>query len=101
MISVYIWDQVEKTPIVPGRIQMSTVGFRSSMGGRIARAVAIIIGAVFMILPAYINYYLGPTKIGLEAPASWGITLEFFAIGIVLFIVAVGPEKFKPKSQTQ
>lgn len=80
---------------------MSSSGFRDSMGGRIARAVAIIVGAVFMILPAYINYYLGPTKIGFEAPASWGITLEFFAIGIVLFIVAVGPEKFKPKSQTQ
>lgn len=80
---------------------MNAVGFRESMAGKVARAIAIIVGAGFMIFPAYINYYLGPTKIGFEAPASWGITLEFFAIGIVLFIVAVGPEKFRPKTQTQ
>lgn len=80
---------------------MNSTGFRDSIGGKVARAVAIIVGAVFMILPAYINYELGPTKIGFEPVASWGVTLEFFAIGIVIFIVAVGPEKFKPKSQTQ
>jgi hypothetical protein len=80
---------------------MSSITIRDSLGGRIVRAVMIVIAAVFMITPAYINYELGPTKFGFEPVASWGITLEMFAIGIVLFIVAVGPEKFKPKAQTQ
>ena len=80
---------------------MSSVTFRDSMSGRIVRAVLIIAGALLMITPAYVNYEIGITKLGFEPVAAWGITLELFAIGIILFIVAVGPDKFKPKSQAQ
>ncbi len=80
---------------------MGETRFRDSEAGKIVRGLVIIIAAVLMILPAYINYEIGITKIGFEPVVSMGITLELFAIAIVLFIVAVGPEKFKPKGQTQ
>jgi len=80
---------------------MGETRFRDSEIGRIVRGLVIVVAAILMILPAYINYELGITKIGFEPVASMGITLELFAVAIVLFIVAVGPEKFKPKSQAQ
>jgi hypothetical protein len=80
---------------------MGAVRFRDTEAGKIVRGVVIVISAVLMIVPAYINYELGITKIGFEPVVSMGITLELFAVAIVLFIVAVGPEKFKPKTQTQ
>jgi len=85
---------------------MGAVRFRDSMTGRIVRGIVIVVSAVLMIVPAYINYELGIAgttgpKIGFEPVVSMGITLELFAIAIVLFIVAVGPEKFKPKGQAQ
>jgi hypothetical protein len=80
---------------------VSDVKFRDSEIGRIVRGIAILVSAILMIVPAYINYELGITKIGLEPVVSMSVTLELFAIAIVLFIVAVGPEKFKPKAQTQ
>ncbi|HXL50989.1 MAG TPA: hypothetical protein VN949_04175 [Candidatus Limnocylindrales bacterium] len=61
----------------------------------------VIIAAAFMILPAYINYELGITKQGLDPVVSMAISLQLFAIGIILFIVAVGKEKFMPKAQPQ
>ena len=80
---------------------MTEARFRDSDLGRVVRGLAILVSAILMIVPAYINYELGPTKYGFEAVASMGITLELFAVAIVIFIVAVGPEKFRPKSQTQ
>jgi hypothetical protein len=85
---------------------MGAVRFRDTETGRIVRGLVIVVAAVLMIVPAYINYELGIAgttgpKIGFEPVVSMGITLELFAIAIVLFIVAVGPEKFKPKSQAQ
>ena len=80
---------------------MGTTGFRDSDAGRIVRGIAILTSAILMIAAAYINYELGITKVGFEPVVSMGITLELFAVAIVIFIVAVGPEKFKPKAQTQ
>ncbi len=80
---------------------MGTDTFRESEVGKLVRGLVVIISAALMILPAYINYELGPTKIGFEAQSSWGITLTLFAIGIILFILAVGSDKFKPKAQAQ
>ncbi len=80
---------------------MGSDTFRESEAGKLVRGLVVIISAALMILPAYFNYYFGPTKIGLEAQTSWGLTLTMFAIGIILFILAVGPDKFKPKAQAQ
>jgi hypothetical protein len=80
---------------------MGAVRFRDSEAGKLVRGLVIVISAILMIAPAYINYELGITKGGFLPVVSMGITLEFFAVAIVLFIVAVGPEKFKPKTQTQ
>ena len=44
---------------------MSDVKFRDSEIGRIVRGIAILVSAILMILPAYLNYELGITKIGL------------------------------------
>jgi hypothetical protein len=79
---------------------MADARFRDSELGKIVRGLAIMISAILMIVPAYISYELGPTKLGFEAVPSMGITLELFAVAIVIFIVAVGPEKFRPKSRT-
>ena len=75
--------------------------FQESMGGKIVRAILVVIGATLMITPAYLNYELGPVKLGFEAATSMGLSLTLFAIGIILFIVAVGPEKFNPRASAQ
>ncbi len=78
---------------------MGADSFRDSEVGKLVRGLAVVIAAVLMILPAYINYELGITKFGFEAVSSMSISLMLFAIGIILFIIAVGPEKFNPKAQ--
>lgn len=80
---------------------MGADSIQESMGGKIVRAILVVIGAAFMILPAYINYYLGPVKLGFEPATAMGLSLTLFAIGIILFIVAVGPEKFNPRASAQ
>ena len=80
---------------------MGVDSFQESMGGKIVRAILVVIGATLMISPAYLNYELGPVKLGFEAATAMGLSLTLFAIGIIVFIVAVGPEKFKPKTSAQ
>jgi len=80
---------------------VGTGSFRDSEVGKLVRGAVVVIAAAFMILPAYINYELGITKQGLDPVVSIAISLQLFAIGIILFIVAVGKEKFMPKSQPQ
>ena len=80
---------------------MSDDSFRESEVGKLVRGILVIIAAALMILPAYFNYEIGPVKFGFDAPAAMSISLTLFAVGIVLFIVAVGPDKFKPKSSNQ
>jgi hypothetical protein len=80
---------------------MGATSFRDSDAAKFLRGVVVIIAAAFMILPAYVNYELGPTKLGFSAVVSMGISLQFFAIGVILFILAVGKERFVPKSQPQ
>jgi hypothetical protein len=52
-----------------------------------------------MILPAYLNYEIWKT--GFNPVVSMAISLQLFAIGIVIFILAVGKERLAPKSQPQ
>ena len=66
---------------------------------KILRGVAVIVAAAFMILPAYLNYEIW--KGGINPVVSMAISLQFFAIGIVVFILAVGKERLAPKSQPQ
>ena len=80
---------------------MGTTSFQESEIGKLVRGAVVIIAAALMILPAYINYELGPTKTGFNAVVSMAISLQLFAIGVILFIVAVGKERFMPKSQPQ
>jgi len=80
---------------------MATSSFQDSEIGKLIRAVVVIIAAGMMILPAYINYELGPTKTGFNPVVSMAISLQLFAIGVVLFIVAVGKERLMPKTQPQ
>lgn len=80
---------------------MSAASFRDSEVGKLVRGIAVIVSAFLMILPAYIIYEIGPVKIGFQPAPAMGITLMLFAIGIIVFILAVGPEKFKPKAQVQ
>src|SRR5205807_1227267 len=51
------------------------------------------------ILPAYLNYEIWKT--GFNPVVSMAISLQLFAIGIVIFILAVGKERLAPKSQPQ
>ena len=80
---------------------MTQTGLRDSDAGKFLRGIVVVIAAAFMILPAYVNYELGPTKLGFSAVVSMGISLQLFAIGVILFILAVGKERFVPKSQPQ
>ena len=68
---------------------------------KFVRGIVVVIAAVLMILPAYIDYELGPTKLGFNPVVSMAISVQLFAIGIILFIVAVGKERFIPKPQPQ
>ena len=80
---------------------MGSIGSRDSEIGKIVRGLAAVIAAALMISPAYINYELGATKIGFSPVVSMAISLQLFAIGVILFIIAVGKDKFVPKSQPQ
>ena len=80
---------------------MVEASFRDSEAGKLLRGLVVIIAAAFMVLPAYVNYELGPTKTGFSAVVSIGISLQLFAIGVVLFIVAIGKERFVPKTQPE
>jgi hypothetical protein len=82
--------------------RMTTMGtnrFQDSDIGKLVRGAVVIIAAALMILPAYINYEL--FKTGFNPVVSMAISLQLFAIGVVLFIVAVGKERFMPKPQPQ
>ena len=74
---------------------------RESEISKLLRGVVIVIATAFMILPAYVNYELGPTKMGFNPVVSIAISLQLFAIGIVLFILAVGKERLMPKAQPE
>jgi hypothetical protein len=78
---------------------MTSTSLQNSDIGKLVRGVVVVLAAALMILPAYINYEL--FKTGFNPIVSMAISLQLFAIGVVLFIVAVGKERFMPKSQPQ
>ena len=84
---------------IPGIVAMSAVRVRESDLAKILRGVAVIVAAALMILPAYLNYEIWKT--GFNPVVSMAISLQLFAIGIVIFILAVGKERLAPKSQPQ
>ncbi len=86
-------------PFITGIVAMSTARLGESDLAKILRGVAVIIAAALMILPAYLNYEIWKT--GFNPVVSMAISLQLFAIGIVIFILAVGKERLTPKSQPQ
>jgi hypothetical protein len=84
---------------ITGILAMSSVRVGDSDLVKILRGVAVIVAAALMILPAYLNYEIWKT--GFNPVVSMAISLQLFAIGIVIFILAVGKERLAPKSQPQ
>ena len=84
---------------ITGIVTMNAVRVGDSDLVKILRGVAVIIAAALMILPAYLNYEIWKT--GFNPVVSMAISLQLFAIGIVIFILAVGKERLAPKSQPQ
>src|SRR5437773_6643713 len=75
-------------PLVTGSVAMSAGRVGDSDLAKILRGVAVIVAAALMILPAYLNYEIWKT--GFNPVVSMAISLQLFAIGIVIFILAVG-----------
>jgi VIT1/CCC1 family predicted Fe2+/Mn2+ transporter len=84
---------------ITGIVAMSAVRVGDTDLVKILRGVAVIVAAALMILPAYFNYEIW--KGGINPVVAMAISLQFFAIGIVVFILAVGKERLAPKSQPQ
>ncbi|HZY93458.1 MAG TPA: hypothetical protein VFE98_01175 [Candidatus Bathyarchaeia archaeon] len=57
---------------------------------RFSRGVLVLIAGGLMILAAYINYELWH-RFNLNPIVTMAISLQLFAIGIVVLILAVGP----------
>lgn len=68
--------------------------------GRFFRGILVVLAAALMILPAFINYESGKV-LNLNPVVSMAISLQLFAIGVVVFILAVGKERFEGKRQQQ
>jgi hypothetical protein len=86
-------------PFNTGPVAMSAVRVGDSDIAKIFRGILVIVAAALMILPAYLNYEIW--KNGFNPVVSMAISLQLFAIGIVLFILAVGKERLAPKAQPQ
>jgi VIT1/CCC1 family predicted Fe2+/Mn2+ transporter len=86
-------------PFITGPFDMNAARLGDSDLAKILRGVAVILAAALMILPAYINYE--SWKFGFNPVVGMAISLQLFAIGIVIFILAVGKERLAPKSQPQ
>ncbi len=80
-------------------MSMGAVRFADSEVGKLLRGVLVIVAAALMILPAYVNYEI--FKRGFNPVVSMAISLQLFAIGVILFILAVGKERFVGKIQQQ
>ena len=85
--------------LITGIVTMNALRVGDSDLVKILRGLAVIVAAAFMILPAYLNYEIW--KAGFNPVVSMAISLQLFAIGIVIFILAVGKERLAPKSQPQ
>jgi hypothetical protein len=88
-----------REPFITGPMAMNAARLVDSNLIKILRGVAVIVAAALMILPAYLNYEIWKT--GFNPVVSMAISLQLFAIGIVIFILAVGKERLAPKSQPQ
>ena len=84
---------------VTGPLNMNAARLGDSDLVKVLRGVAVIVAAGLMILPAYLNYEIWKT--GFNPVVSMAISLQLFAIGIVIFILAVGKGRLAPKSQPQ
>lgn len=60
------------------------------------KGILIVIAGALMILPAYLNYVIF-SNLHFELVVSLSISIMMFALGVLIFILAVGTEAFEKK----
>ena len=60
----------------------------------ILRGIMVVVAGALMILPAYINYELFKHA-NFDVTVSMSISLTSFALGILIFVLAVGKERIE------
>ncbi len=63
---------------------------------KLVKGLLIILSGALIILPAYLNYLIF-TRLHFQLVVSLSISLILFALGVLLFILAVGTEAFEGK----
>lgn len=60
------------------------------------KGILIVAAGALMILPAYLNYVIF-SRLRFELVVSLSISIMLFALGVLIFILAVGTEAFEKK----
>ncbi|HEY4822731.1 MAG TPA: hypothetical protein VIH83_03485 [Candidatus Bathyarchaeia archaeon] len=60
------------------------------------KGILIVIAGALMILPAYLNYVIF-SNLHFELVVSLSISIMMFALGVLIFILAVGTDAFEKK----
>ena len=60
----------------------------------ILRGLMVVVAGALMIFPAYINYELYK-RANFDITVSMSISLTSFALGILIFVLAVGKERIE------
>ena len=60
------------------------------------KGILIVIAGALMILPAYLNYVIF-SNLHFELVVSLSISIMLFALGVLIFILAVGTDAFEKK----
>lgn len=60
------------------------------------KGILIVVAGALMILPAYLNYVIF-SRLRFELVVSLSISIMLFALGVLIFILAVGTDAFEKK----
>ena len=60
------------------------------------KGVLVVLSGALMILPAYLNYEVF-ARLHFELVVSLSISIMLFALGVLIFILAMGKDAFEPK----
>ena len=60
------------------------------------KGILIVAAGALMILPAYLNYVIF-SRLRFELVVSLSISIMLFALGVLIFILAVGTDAFEKK----
>ncbi len=78
---------------------MESIGLGRAQVRTALRVIGILAGGMLMIVPSYINQELFG-RLKLTVPVSIAVSLQLFALGIILFIAAIGPERLRRSVRT-